>query len=294
MENGFIECPDGASNSEVCKWISISGSVRDAPKIGLRQCENCGLVTHSENLRELVNYADGTMHDWAGGHGELSVNPEGDISRRLAALLELKSQYKSKTLLDFGSGDGTMLKHLSAHFDISGLEPEIKAREKSIKDGFIIYDSIEKIVNNETKFDLITMFHVIEHIYNPGEILSNLKKILNTGGILVLETPNSNDALLRLYKSKAFENWTYWSHHPMLYSHDSLSRIISRTGYEVVENNGGQRYSLANHLYWLSQNKPGGHEIWKEMFSKEASENYDDDLVRRGYNDTLWLIARSI
>jgi SAM-dependent methyltransferase len=208
--------------------------------------------------------------------------------------LELKSQYKSKTLLDFGSGDGTMLKYLSAYFDISGLEPEINAREKSIQDGFIIYDSIEKIVNNETKFDLITMFHVIEHIYNPGEILSNLKKILNTGGILVLETPNSNDALLRLYKNKAFENWTYWSHHPMLYSHDSLSRIISRTGYEVIENNGGQRYSLANHLYWLSQNKPGGHEIWKEMFSKKTSENYNDDLVRQGYNDTLWLIARSI
>jgi len=292
MSETYFECPNGSLNSEKCNWISISGSVRDAPAVGVRQCGDCGLVTHNSNLHELVNYADGTMHNWAGGYGELSENPEGDPQRRLEALLKLRSQYKLGELLDFGSGDGSMLKSLSAHFSVTGLEPEINAREKSTQSGFTIYSSIDEIINKVVKFDVITMFHVIEHIYNPSEILNMLKSILRSRGILILETPNSNDALLRLYENKEFENWTYWSHHPMLYSHESLSQIVTKTGYEVLENDGVQRYSIANHLYWLSKKKPGGHEIWNYLFSRETSENYNSDLIRRGLNDTLWLIAR--
>ena len=78
----------------------------------------------------------------------------------------------------------------------------------------------------------------------------------------------------------------------MVYSHQALKELVTRSGYKLVENLGVQRYSIANHLFWLSQNKPGGHETWKDLFSAETSESYNNDLISRGENDTLWLVAK--
>jgi 2-polyprenyl-3-methyl-5-hydroxy-6-metoxy-1,4-benzoquinol methylase len=294
MAENYFECPSGRLNSERCNWQRVSGLVRDANETGVRQCQDCELVTHVKDLRNLVNYAGGTMHNWAGGYGELSANPNTDISRRQSAILKLKPKYVIRNILDFGSGNGEMLKSLATEFEVAGLEPEISAREASNMLGYPTHSSIDEIVREKKTFDAVTMFHVIEHLYNPGEILRATASILSDNEILILETPNANDALLRLYKNKNFENFTYWSHHPMLYSHKALESIVSRAGFEVIENEGVQRYSIANHLYWLVNGKPGGHDKWENEFSSETSINYNLDLIKKRQNDTLWLIARKL
>jgi len=286
-----IECPRG-DNSNLCIWKKRVGQIRDAKGIGVKECADCQLVVHNENLDHLVNYSDGSMHDWTSGYGENFIESSTDSIRRLEALKKLAIEYQIKTILDFGCGLGNMVSVFNASFDTCGLEPELAARKSGISSGLAIYESLDQISNLELKFDAITMFHVMEHIYEPNKLLDLLRKFLNPDGLLIIETPNSMDALLTFYKNHEFQNFTYWSHHPMLYSHKSLELAVVRAGFEVLENEGVQRYKFANHLYWLSNGKPGGHEVWKDEFQSELDELYASNLVKKKINDTLWLVAQ--
>ena len=48
-----------------------------------------------------------------------------------------------------------------------------------------------------------------------------------------------------------------------------------------------QRYSLSNHLYWLSKGKPGGHEIWNFLENIKLNKEYEKQLSSIGKTDTI-------
>lgn len=286
-----IECPNSGKDSSLCNLSKINGCVRDKPDVGLMQCSDCQLVTHSKDLSRDVNYESGTMHDWASGYSDSLAPPVEDINRRLKALRDMPSA-GSKKLLDFGCGVGTMLNALSSDFDVSGLEPDEGARLVARGEGYKIFADTNEILNQNLKFDFVTLFHVVEHFYGPSIEFERIYEILNPGGYLIIETPNSNDALLSFYENEEFQKFTYWSHHPMLHSSKSLSSVVSRNGFRVTSNGGVQRYGLNNHLYWLANGKPGGHEAWKTWIPTEIEPLYEQMLVDRMVCDTLWLIAQ--
>jgi 2-polyprenyl-3-methyl-5-hydroxy-6-metoxy-1,4-benzoquinol methylase len=288
----YFECPKRLQ-TDGCRFVNRPGSIRDAPEAGIKECRECSLVIHDMDLRHLVAYESSSMRNWSSGYGLGTTKPSSDTSRRLNSVLDLSKENQISKVLDFGCGEGSMLRELSKNFSVCGFEPDKQAREICARSGFEVFSDYGNLQTNGTKFDLITLFHVVEHLYEPSNVLSQLKSFLRPGGLLVIETPNSMDALLTLFESEAFQNFTYWSHHPMLYSPTALGHLVSRSGFKVVKNICVQRYSLANHLYWLSKSRPGGHEIWQEMFSDQASEEYSNCLIDREISDTLWLVAIS-
>lgn len=287
-----VECPLTGGCATNCEWIKREGSVRDFPEVGLCECSNCHLVSHEIDLRQRIDYASGTMHAWATGYGENLESPFGDISRRVQAISELAKEYKIKKILDFGSGRGEILKALEVSFEVKGLEPEIDARTSCQNEGLDVATSSREYTEKDETFDLVTPFHVVEHFYAPRKELTTINSLLAPGGLLIVETPNSQDALLTTYRSKAFSNFTYWSHHPVLHSEDSLIGLISNSGLKVVMSMGVQRYGLANHLYWLSQGLPGGHVHWDALISGQTESAYQEDLASSGTCDTLWIVAQ--
>jgi cyclopropane fatty-acyl-phospholipid synthase-like methyltransferase len=232
------------------------------------------------------------MHEWASGYGGTIESPKEDISRRLEAINSLASQNEITSILDFGSGEGEMVSALSQYFEVFGLEPEDEARERCLRKNMGVFNSIEAIQKNNSTFDLITLFHVVEHFYSPSIEFKAIYNLLNPGGYLIVETPNSQDVLLTEYQCEAFSNFTYWSHHPMLHSASSLSKLVADAGFDSVYVQNIQRYGLANHLYWLARQEPGGHVHWKNRISQLTEESYSKDLISEGKSDTLWLTAR--
>ena len=290
----YFECPKG-SDSEKCEFRARSGSVRDANSVGVKECQECSLVIHSEPLRQLVNYESGSMGNWSNGYGdqsnEPSNEPSNDTVRRFDSIVDLSKIYSIKRILDVGCGEGLMVKKLAEAFHAEGVEPEDRAREICIKSGLRVHNGLQTLEDTGELFDAISMFHVIEHIYKPFDLLRQLQKLLRPNGLLLIETPNSMDALLKMYECSPFQNFTYWSHHPMLYSPNALTYLVSRSGYKILENAGVQRYSIENHMHWLSKGKPGGHEIWRGRFSSETNHEYAKWLIEKKVSDTLWLIA---
>jgi SAM-dependent methyltransferase len=288
----FTECPMSGLDYSNCTWKKRPGTIRDAEGVGVRECDSCGLVTHEQDLRNMVDYKKESMHTWSTATEAILPVPEMDATRRLRLLMNLTRDFHRASVMDFGSGRGEMMDILSDKFNVYGLEPEEFARTASRNRGLTVFEGIEDALNSNLTFDVVTMFHVVEHLYEPSREIKNIHKVLRPDGFLVIETPNSDDALITLFDSIKFMDFTYWSHHPMLHSHISLQALVERCGFKVLENSGTQRYGLANHLYWLSHGKPGGHDIFSNIFSPEAEIYYARDLEAKQKSDTIWLIAK--
>jgi 2-polyprenyl-3-methyl-5-hydroxy-6-metoxy-1,4-benzoquinol methylase len=243
-----VACPVKGSPADFCNWKSIPGKVSDAPNVGVRQCSDCLLVTHSEDLSHLVNYEAGSMHFRGLDSDNSQETVRDDLQRRLNCLRDLSRDFRIDSILDFGCNSGIMLDFMSDEFTAIGIEPDHAARDEAISLGYTVYDSLDSAISSNVKCDAVTLFHVVEHLYDPQTYLKNIRRILNEDGLLILETPNALDILSNQYECLAFQNFTYWSHHPMIHSHKSLELMVKECGYEVLENVGVQRYDLNNHL----------------------------------------------
>ena len=134
---------------------------------------------------------------------------------------------------------------------------------------------------------MITAFHVVEHLSDPIAILKTLATKLTRNGRMVVEVPSSEDALLTLYDSSAFQHFTYWSQHLFLFNAETLRRLAKQSGLRILAIQQYQRYPLSNHLHWLSQGKPGGHQKWAFLDSPELQTAYANSLASAAKCDTL-------
>ncbi len=131
------------------------------------------------------------------------------------------------------------------------------------------------------------MFHVLEHIPDPKSILGELKEMLAGGGQIVVEVLNADDALLTFYNNSPFSHFTYWSCHLFLYTAKTLQMLFDQMNLKVNYIKQIQRYPLSNHLHWLANGKPGGHQKWHFLDSQELHAAYLKQLAAIGKCDTI-------
>ena len=134
---------------------------------------------------------------------------------------------------------------------------------------------------------MITAFHIIEHLPDSLQVLKSLAEKLSSNGQIIIEVPSSEDALLTLYDSDAFQCFTYWSQHLFLFNSNNLGLLAKKAGLVVKAIQHIQRYPLSNHLHWLSKGKPGGHKAWSFIDSPELNNAYANALAAIGKTDTL-------
>jgi len=268
--------------------ISRLGSVRDNPRIKPLECIDCGLVflSSAAHITE-DHYAESGMHNGEIPDVESWLRETAfDDERRFQFMKELTT---NKTVLDFGCGAGGFLeraKQLAS--EVSGIELE-KALQESFKERSLnIFSNLQLAQEDGRKWDVITAFHVVEHLSDPRKTLSSLSTLLTKkGGEMIIEVPNANDALLTLYNNQPFQNFTYWSQHLFLFNSQTLSDLIKQSGLKLNWLKHIQRYPLSNHLYWLANGKPGGHQEWSFMNDQRINIAYENQLASIGKTDTL-------
>lgn len=271
----------------------ISGGLRDRPTVGLKKCRSCGLVNHSVELQHLIDYSAGTMHEWDAGLPAGS-KPSNDINRRGLALMSMMGDSSGKKHIDVGCGDASLVELLrNSGVDSYGLDPDQASSERARGSGLTVFPSLGDVPAG-LKFDLVSLFHVVEHFDDVVLGLQSIKSLLKPDALVVIETPNADDALLTLFESKKYSEFTFWSHHPNVCTSAFIAEALGDAGYTVVRNEQFQRYGLANHLYWLSRGEPGGHVKWKEVLGQNAvlDREYERVLRNLGLCDTLWVIAK--
>jgi len=288
-----MECPSNFDECENCIFLTLRGSVRDKPEVGIKKCVACEVIVHSRDLREMVDYSIGTMWDSAKELHEIKEQSKAkDVVRRQSLIQEFVAAEGVETYLDFGCGKGEVVAGTRSFIKSYGFELEKTAIEQLQRESIPSFDSMSTLIASGIKFDVVSLFHVIEHLYEPRSTLESLIPALSENAIVIIETPNSNDALINKYDNENFQNFTYWSHHPIVYSSKALENLLELLGFEILRSTGVQRYGLANHLYWLAKGKPGGHEKWGDMFHETVDSDYASDLIRLGISDTLLVVGR--
>lgn len=167
------------------------------------------------------------------------------------------------------------------------MELETRLQNHFQKNNMNVYTSLEELEKKRNTYDLITAFHVIEHISDPVSMIRNLSKLLTNGGELIIEVPSSSDVLLTLYENKQFSEFTYWSQHLFLFNAKTFETLIRKTDLQLNWVKHIQRYPLSNHLYWLAKGKPGGHKIWNHLNSEALDKAYEASLASNGLTDTI-------
>lgn len=117
-------------------------------------------------------------------------------------LINSLSENKGK-ILDIGAGVGDFLAFVKQDgWQTIGVEPSQKAREIAINKGVNFVNETSDLENNS--FDIITMWHVLEHVPNLEFQIKELKRLLNPNGTLVIAVPNFKSFDAKYYKE-------YWA-----------------------------------------------------------------------------------
>jgi len=191
----------------------------------------------------------------------------------------------NKDVLEFGCGAGALFRKIKPLAKkIEGLERTASFRQLLVGEGYVIYDRVEDIKN---KFDVILMFHVLEHLPDPVASIQSCFNMLTPGGLLYIEVPNINDALLTLYDIEAYHKFHFFKDHLHYFSRQSLETTIRLAGAKAVSVSGYSRFGLSNHLYWLKHGKAGGHKIWSFLETPSLFSEYAAALAAADMSDSL-------
>lgn len=171
---------------------SLCGSLKIAEfdkEIDLKICQECGyiFVDPKPSKEEIKKYYSGNdNYDW---WQEREKGFDVLSKRRLDIVMKYKSGGK---LLDVGAGIGQFLSFAKKHFDLTGTEVSTHAI-KIAKDKYsigLLEGEVEEMDLGFGNYDAITLFHVLEHVHDPGLLLRKCQSLLADKGILIIAVPN--------------------------------------------------------------------------------------------------------
>ena len=154
--------------------------------------------------------------------------------KRYNELLDRFEKYrKTNKILDIGCGIGLFLEVAKKRgWEVYGTEYTEKAVEICKSKGIETYYGKLNPRHYDEKFDVITSFEVIEHIYNPQEEINNISLILRNGGAFYCTTPNFN-SLSRNFAGSAWSMIAY-PEHLSYYTKYTLSLLLKQSGFVKI------------------------------------------------------------
>ncbi|MEE8585016.1 MAG: class I SAM-dependent methyltransferase [Acidobacteriota bacterium] len=138
-------------------------------------------------------------------------------------------------LLDVGCGNGTFLQAaLEAGYDAYGLEQSAEAcriARRRVPEGRVIEGDESALIERGEAFEVLTLFHALEHIPGPFRYLKTLHKLLGRPGKLIVQVPNSDSWQARLFGSRWYG--LDCPRHIFNYNTYALLHLLGRAGFRI-------------------------------------------------------------
>ncbi|MAW16917.1 MAG: methyltransferase [Flavobacteriaceae bacterium] len=188
--------------------------------------------------------------------------------RNIKSKLNWIHQYATKgQILDYGAGNGDFaLAAQQEGWRVCVYESSPSATE-TLKHRQL---STASMPLKENQFDVITLWHVFEHINKPDEALASFYKSLKPGGILVLAVPNCASWDAKHYK-------TFWAaydvpRHRWHYNKQAISFLVRKAGFELFKTKN--MYWDAFYISMLSEQYQNAKAPWIKAFYKGLYANF--------------------
>jgi 2-polyprenyl-3-methyl-5-hydroxy-6-metoxy-1,4-benzoquinol methylase len=206
--------------------------VRDRDDISVLRCSASGVIVLSTtaHVTEKKTYEDNASFRYWGPAVETrrqSALKCSEDDRRRAKMVD--PLLAGKTWLDIGAGAGGILDIAASRAAAAvAVEPQSAAREAMIADGYTVVPYCKDVPCGEgsVAFDLVTSFHVIEHLLDPVGVLREARERMAAGGTCVVEVPHARDFLLDFLECETFRAFTLWSEHLVLHTRESLKAVM--------------------------------------------------------------------
>ncbi len=267
--------------------------VRDRDDISVLRCGRSGalLLSRCDQIGESYYQGQQDLSYWSTMKpGEAVLEGAEDLDRRSR---DLRYIVANKRWLDVGTGVGGILQRngpLAAEAAV--VEPQSGVHDWLRTLGYPVYTDLESAPARH--FDVVTLFHVFEHVVAPLAFLMEVRNRMATGGLIVVEVPHARDFLLSFLELDAFKRFTFWSEHLLLHTRLTLEAFLRAAGFHQISTRGCQRYPLANHLMWLASGRPAGQIIWPELRTPQLDDAYGEMLAGLDMTDTLTATARAL
>lgn len=230
----------GTTDQDTEKLLkSYSASGNFVSKETLVECNQCGLIYTSPRLsRELILKGYTETED-----PTYVSQARGRILSFSQCLKAVEKYVKEGSVLDVGAAAGFFLKVAKDKgWKTYGIEPSQYLSgfgNKNYQVG-ITCGTVETVPSLPEKVDVVTLWDVLEHTFDPKDVLKRCNRYLKDGGYIVVNYPNIGNWMARL----AGRNyWFILSVHLYYFVPKTMKEFLERTGFEVV--------SSRPHFQWL-------------------------------------------
>jgi len=228
-------CPSCGSN-QIHHYINVPDYYYSKAVFPIDECNNCGLRFTQDRPTsiEIGNYYDSANYASHQSKQKESVFLKVyQVARDLMfnEKFKLVRQFKPewKDVLDYGTGEGFFVEYLlNKGKSAVGIEPSEIARanffKRTGKELFANLQSLPKILS----FQVITLWHVLEHIHDLKETMQGLTERIQPNGIMVIAVPNQKSKDLKDFGTE----WAAWDVPRHLYHWDenSLEHFMKSLG----------------------------------------------------------------
>lgn len=224
----ICKSPDNSNYIEINDRLNITSDL-----FQLKKCV-CGFVflDPRPTIKEIGPYYKSPNYD---PHNVTSISLRNKLFKNIQFLTSfwkskiIEKHIQKGTLLDIGGGDS-----------IFGTTITDRGWEATVQDKFIknennkismIHDLNE--LNNTDKFDVITLWHSLEHIHDVEGLFTNLNDLIYDNGILVIAVPNFDAFERKIYGS----NWAPYDapRHLYHFTPNHLNQLLNKYGFSVIE-----------------------------------------------------------
>ncbi|HRH47113.1 MAG TPA: class I SAM-dependent methyltransferase [Panacibacter sp.] len=150
-------------------------------------------------------------------------------------LVQKISGLQKGALLDVGAGTGAFASKMQqAGWNVTGLEPDTIARENALKNHQLKLQTLDALFNlPASSFNVITMWHVLEHVHQLHDYINTFYNILKNDGVLIIAVPNYTSRDAAVYK----EYWAAYDvpRHLYHFSPQSMQQLMQKHGFRVKE-----------------------------------------------------------
>ncbi len=276
----FIKCKDytvSGENFQIVKCLDcdfkFTNPRPDAQEINkYYQSEN--YISHSNTSKGIINQ----VYHWV-------------RQRTLKTKLSLINRFAGqKRLLDIGTGTGFFPKYCQENgWDITATEPDEKTREVACENTHtVIHSSIFDSNLDNQSFDVITMWHVLEHVHLLQETIQRLHQLLNDQGTLIVAVPNSDSLDAQIFK----EHWAAYDlpRHLYHFSQKNIQELFDKNNFKLAE--VLPMYYDAYYISLLSNRYASGSSKYLDAFLKGYKSNQWAKKNNKNYSSNIYVIKK--
>ncbi len=262
----------------------------------IKQCSSCNFVVTSprpdqDSISEFYKSEKYISHSG----GSKTLMDKIYIYARSITLKwkhELISQYKQPgKILDYGCGTGEFLHFMQTKtWDTSGVEPSDTARGKALD---LLKSGVSAdLKSTKDKFDIISLWHVLEHVHDLNEKVDELISHLNDDGIIFIAVPNRESADAKKYES----HWAGYDvpRHLWHFSQSNMKQLLFKHGLQLITTEPMKLDSY--YVSMLSENYKNPNSVSYISMAKALLSGFqsNNDARKTGsYSSLIYIAKRS-